>query len=332
MEYTTIVAAPASDPAGFKYIAPYTGSAIGQHWMYKGQHVADRLRRPVQAGRGLPRRLAAAAPPAGPRGLPRRRLLPALAAARALREALRRARRRLDDRPADHRDQGQRRLGLHPDQRHLDHRRPDLPRDRPVQLRCPAGHQRRHLGVPGRRLGAGQGDEVGRRPAAPRPRAVPRARGVRRLRLRPRRGVQGRSSSAVRGWSSCSSSRSTRRSRSSARSSRSGPAPPASSTTSRSRTSAASRREFLDYVAPRARRASTTRSRRPGELSDDTVAAARAARSTTFKKTLRRPSTASRSVNDEPRPRRSTRPRTSTHDDRVTPSTSRQPRREPRAG
>mgnify|MGYP002245483919 CR=1 FL=1 len=34
MEYTTIVASPASDSAGFKYIAPYTGSAIGQHWMY----------------------------------------------------------------------------------------------------------------------------------------------------------------------------------------------------------------------------------------------------------------------------------------------------------
>jgi F-type H+-transporting ATPase subunit alpha len=39
MEYTTIVAAPASDPSGYKYIAPYTGSAIGQHWMYQGQHV-----------------------------------------------------------------------------------------------------------------------------------------------------------------------------------------------------------------------------------------------------------------------------------------------------
>jgi len=39
MEYTTIVAAPASDPAGQKYLAPYTGSAIGQHWMYQGQHV-----------------------------------------------------------------------------------------------------------------------------------------------------------------------------------------------------------------------------------------------------------------------------------------------------
>jgi F-type H+-transporting ATPase subunit alpha len=33
------VAAPASDAAGFKYLAPYTGSAIGQHWMYQGKHV-----------------------------------------------------------------------------------------------------------------------------------------------------------------------------------------------------------------------------------------------------------------------------------------------------
>src|SRR5689334_8094243 len=39
MEYTTIVAAPASDSAGFKYLAPYTGSAIGQHWMYASKHV-----------------------------------------------------------------------------------------------------------------------------------------------------------------------------------------------------------------------------------------------------------------------------------------------------
>src|SRR3954454_14657603 len=39
LEYTTIVASPASDRAGFKYLAPYTGSAIGQHWMYAGKHV-----------------------------------------------------------------------------------------------------------------------------------------------------------------------------------------------------------------------------------------------------------------------------------------------------
>ena len=51
------------------------------------------------------------------------------------------------DRAADHRDPGRRRLGLHPDQRHLDHRRPDLPGERPVQLRHPPRHQRRHLGL-----------------------------------------------------------------------------------------------------------------------------------------------------------------------------------------
>ena len=39
LEYTTIVSAPASESAGFKYLAPYTGSAIGQHWMYQGKHV-----------------------------------------------------------------------------------------------------------------------------------------------------------------------------------------------------------------------------------------------------------------------------------------------------
>jgi F-type H+-transporting ATPase subunit alpha len=39
LEYTSIVAAPASEPAGYKYIAPYTASAIGQHWMYQGKHV-----------------------------------------------------------------------------------------------------------------------------------------------------------------------------------------------------------------------------------------------------------------------------------------------------
>jgi F-type H+-transporting ATPase subunit alpha len=56
MEYTTIVAAPASDPAGFKYLAPYTGSAIGQHWMYKGDHVLivfDDLSKQAEAYRSV---------------------------------------------------------------------------------------------------------------------------------------------------------------------------------------------------------------------------------------------------------------------------------------
>jgi F-type H+-transporting ATPase subunit alpha len=56
MEYTTIVAAPASDPAGFKYLAPYTGSAIGQHWMYGGKHVLivfDDLSKQAEAYRAV---------------------------------------------------------------------------------------------------------------------------------------------------------------------------------------------------------------------------------------------------------------------------------------
>lgn len=56
MEYTTIVASPASDPAGFKYLAPYTGSAIGQHWMYDSKHVLiifDDLSKQAEAYRAV---------------------------------------------------------------------------------------------------------------------------------------------------------------------------------------------------------------------------------------------------------------------------------------
>ncbi|MBK9724507.1 MAG: F0F1 ATP synthase subunit alpha [Candidatus Lutibacillus vidarii] len=56
LAYTTIVAAPASDAAGFKYLAPYTGSAIGQHWMYAGKHVLivfDDLSKQAEAYRAV---------------------------------------------------------------------------------------------------------------------------------------------------------------------------------------------------------------------------------------------------------------------------------------
>ena len=56
LAYTTIVASPASDPAGFKYLAPYTGSAIGQHWMYNGKHVLivfDDLSKQAEAYRAV---------------------------------------------------------------------------------------------------------------------------------------------------------------------------------------------------------------------------------------------------------------------------------------
>ena len=56
LEYTTVVAAPASDAAGFKYLAPYTASAIGQHWMYAGKHVLivfDDLTKQAEAYRAV---------------------------------------------------------------------------------------------------------------------------------------------------------------------------------------------------------------------------------------------------------------------------------------
>ncbi|HXC80543.1 MAG TPA: F0F1 ATP synthase subunit alpha [Trebonia sp.] len=56
LQYTTIVAAPASDPSGYKYIAPYTGSSIGQNWMYAGKHVLivfDDLTKQAEAYRAI---------------------------------------------------------------------------------------------------------------------------------------------------------------------------------------------------------------------------------------------------------------------------------------
>src|SRR3954469_20409796 len=56
LEYPTIVASPASDSAGFKYLAPYTGSAIGQHWMYDAKHVLivfDDLTKQAEAYRAV---------------------------------------------------------------------------------------------------------------------------------------------------------------------------------------------------------------------------------------------------------------------------------------
>ena len=150
-----------------------------------------RLRRPVQARLGLPRDGPAPPPAPRPRGVPGRRLLPPQPPARACRAHERRQRRRLPDGPADHRDAGERRVRLHPDERDLDHGRPDLPRDRPVQRRPAARHEHRHLGQPRRLRRADQGDEEGGRPAQAGPRAVPRPRGLRAVRRGPGQGHPG---------------------------------------------------------------------------------------------------------------------------------------------
>ena len=187
LENTIIVAAAADEAAPIKFMAPYAGCAMARALPLQRPPRAVRLRRPHQARLRLPADVAAAAPPARPRGLPGRRLLPALAAARARGQAQRRARRRLADGAAGDRDAGRRRLGLHPHERDLDHRRADLPRAEAVQLRRAAGDQRRHLRLARGRQRADRPDEEGRRADQARALPVPRPGGLRPVRLRPRR-------------------------------------------------------------------------------------------------------------------------------------------------
>ena len=143
LEYTVVVLAGAADPAPFKYLAPYAGCAMGQHWMENGEHaliVYDDLSKQAEAYRQMSLLLRR---PPGREAYPgdvfylHSRLLERVG------QAVRRRRRRVVHRPPDHRDQGRRRVGLHPDQRDLDHRRPGVPRERPLLRRRPSGHQRR---------------------------------------------------------------------------------------------------------------------------------------------------------------------------------------------
>ena len=217
MEYTIVVAASASEPAPLQYIAP-TRLRDGRVLPRQRPPRALHLRRSLEARAGLPRDLAAAAPPAGPRGVPGRRLLPALAPARARREAERRARRRLADGAADHRDAGRRRLGLHPDQRDLDHRRPDLPRVATCSTRASG---RRSTSASRCRASAARrrSRRCGRWPA----RCASTSRSTaswRRSRSSAPTSTRRRSSSslAASAWSRSSSSRSTSRCRSRSRS------------------------------------------------------------------------------------------------------------------
>ena len=132
LEYTIVVAATASEPAPLQFLAPYTGCTMGEYFRDNGMHaliVYDDLSKQAVAYRQMSLLLRR---PPGREAYPgdvfylHSRLLERAAKMRTTSTA------RLADRAADHRDAGRRRLGLHPDQRHLDHRRPDLPRDRPV--------------------------------------------------------------------------------------------------------------------------------------------------------------------------------------------------------
>ena len=187
LDSTIIVAAPADEAAPIKFMAPYAGCAMAEYFLYNGKHalvVYDDLTKHAYAYRQMSLLL---------RRPPGREAYPGdvfYLHSRLLERAVKLnddARRRLDHRAADHRDAGRRRVGLHPDERHLDHGRPDLPGAEPLQLGRAPGHQRGHLGVPRGRQRADQPDEEGRRPPEDRALAVPRPRGVRAVRLRPGR-------------------------------------------------------------------------------------------------------------------------------------------------
>ena len=142
----------AHEAAPIKWMAPFAGAAMGEHFLYNGKHALVHLRRPLEARRRLPPAVAAAAPPAGPRGVSR-------ATSSTSTRACSSARCKLNDElgggsltalPIIETQAGDV-VGLHPDERDLDHRRADLPRVRPLLLGRPAGDQRRHLGLARRR-------------------------------------------------------------------------------------------------------------------------------------------------------------------------------------
>ena len=187
LDYSIVVAATASDPAPMQFLAPFAGCTMGEYFRDNGMHaviIYDDLSKQAVAYRQMSLLLRR---PPGREAYPgdvfylHSRLLERAAKMNDDNKA------RLAHRAAGHRDAGQRRVGLHPDQRDLDHRRPDLPGDRPVLPGHPPGGERRPLGVARRLRGADQGDEEGRRQDQGRARAVPRDGGVRAVRLRPRR-------------------------------------------------------------------------------------------------------------------------------------------------
>ena len=161
MDYSIIVSSTASESAPLQYIAPYSGAAMGEYFMGKGKDVLivyDDLSKHAVAYRTLSLLLKRS-----PGRLPRRRVLSPLPPAGAGLPPDEGVRRRLHDRPAHHRDPGRRRVGLHPHQCYLHHRRPDLPGNRPVLRRTAARRQRGPVRVPRGRRSPDPGHQEDRR-------------------------------------------------------------------------------------------------------------------------------------------------------------------------
>ena len=154
-ERCVFVAASASAPPGLQWIAPFAGLHHRRIFPRPRPARPARHRRPQQARRHPSRDRAAVAPAARPRGLSRRRLLRACPAAGARRQARQGARQRLADRASHRRDRRRQPQRLHPDQPHLDHRRPDRARRAAVPGGPRPGDRHRQERQPRRRQDPG---------------------------------------------------------------------------------------------------------------------------------------------------------------------------------
>ena len=164
MDYSIVVAATASDPAPMQFLAPFSGCAMGEFFRDNGMHAViayDDLSKQAVAYRQMSLLL---------RRPPGREAYPGdvfYLHSRLLERAA-----KLNDENGNGsltalpviETQAKRRVGLHPDERDLHHRRPDLPRDRPLLSGHPACGERRSVGVTRGLGGSDQGDEAGGRP------------------------------------------------------------------------------------------------------------------------------------------------------------------------
>ena len=187
LDYTIVVAATASEPAPLQFLAPFSGCAMGEWFRDNGMHaliIYDDLSKQAVAYRQMSLLL---------RRPPGREAYPGDVFYLHSR-LLERAAKLNEDNGAGSltalpviETQANDVSAYIPDQRDLDHRRPDLPGDRSVLSGHPPGGECRHLGVARGLVGPDQGDEDRGRPDQGRTGPVPRDGGLRQVRLRPRR-------------------------------------------------------------------------------------------------------------------------------------------------
>ena len=174
MDYTIVVSASASDPAPMQYLAPYAGCAIGEFFRDTNRHalcIYDDLSKHAAAYREISLLL---------RRPPGREAYPGdvfYLHSRLLERAAKLNNEKgsgISDRPADHRNPGGRRFGVHSDECDFHHGRPDLSRVRSFQLRCSSRCEYRAVGFARRRQRPDQSHAAGRRLASLEHGAVPR--------------------------------------------------------------------------------------------------------------------------------------------------------------